>query len=257
MLDAVNALVLPNVHHIGSEMGEQLAQEAHPGRASVPAPRRSAPEPQSQRSFTATMRNTSMGPQTLPVTLPSMSARPATMDVDDVRAYAVLGYLQAHEHASSLSLEHANAYRQVRSHGAAIDGIYAFWPLSRRSMWKVFQGVEPTDEGITRVQQQASDGLYQRALDPEAHAIAKERIEHLCSALAQLSASERALIEYLYEIPLGSTKAAMNAAVDGVHRSTISRRHAKVLSRLRALIKAPLRPIVATECLNGSTLSSQ
>ena len=51
---------------------------------------------------------------------------------------------------------------------------------------------------------------------------------------------KKTLIERLYDIPLGA-QPEDHAAIASVHRSTVSRRHRRVLTRLRSLMEPPCR----------------
>lgn len=174
----------------------------------------------------------------LPVSLPPTPAMPTTMEHGDVRAYAALGFLQAQARTSDLPAEHRQAYCALRSRGAAIDGIYAFWPLSRYAMRKIFaqEQHESTSESIARVQRPAAHLVHQRIPDPETLLALKQRAQALSAALDALSHHDRALVQHVYGIDLGHSDAHIKAVVEGVHRSTVSRRHQAVLSRLRSII---------------------
>ena len=180
-----------------------------------------------------------MDTSTVPVSLPPMSAMPTTMEPDDVRAYATLGYLEAQASTDHLQGAHRDAYCALRSRGAAIDGIYNFWPLSRRAMRKIFAH-DHRHEGATacvdRLLRPAGEALHQRPPDPETLLTLKQRAQMLSAALDALSGRERALVQHLYDIDLGQSDDDLEAVVAGVHRSTVSRRHRRVLSRLRSII---------------------
>jgi len=159
------------------------------------------------------------------------------MERDDVRAYATLGLLEAQTRTKDLGQEHRDAYCALRSRGAAIDGIYAFWPLSRRAMRTVFATRnESTTACIEQLLRPASEALHQRTPDPETLLALKQRAEALSTALDQLSDPERALVQRIYDIDLGYSCDQLDAVVAGVHKSTVSRRHRRVLSRLRSII---------------------
>lgn len=186
-----------------------------------------------------------MDTATYPVALPPLSAMPPTMEPDDVHAYAVLGHLEAQERLDGMSDQHAKAYCAMRSRGAALDGIYHFWPLSRRAMRHLFASEsthESTGQALDRLQRPAALSVAQGTPDPESLVACKQQAERLSAALGRLSHAERALIEHLYGIELGTSEQMLHAVVAGVHRSTVSRRHRRVLSRLRSIIGHPSTP---------------
>lgn len=224
-------------------MGEQLAQEAHPGQAQAPAHQRLVLE-HCDRSFTLKPSVESHMSEAVPPLPPScLRAMPSTMERDDVRAYAMLGHLEARAHAATLRETHARAYCALRSRGAAIAGIYQFWPLSRGSMRRLFQGAcergESVEGAVYRWQQEAAHSLVAPVPTPHELCERKERLTQLHEALERLSQAERALLEQLYGLPLSNADERRHSAASCVHKSTLSRRHAKVLARLRRLIRFP------------------
>ncbi len=164
---------------------------------------------------------------------------PSTMEPDDVRAYAALGFLQAQARTSDLPAAHRQAYCVLRSRGAAIDGIYDFWPLSRRAMRTIFAAKDErggTMDVVEDLLRPASEAIHQRIPDPETLLGLKQQAQALCAALNELHDHERALVQRIYDVDLGASDDQLAAVVAGVHRSTVSRRHRHVLSRLRSII---------------------
>lgn len=187
-----------------------------------------------------------MRSSTIPTVLPPLSAMPSTMEPDDVRAYAALGFLQAQARTNDLSAEHRHAYCTLRSRGAAIDGIYDFWPLSRRAMRTIFATKDErtsTMDAVDDLLRPATEALHRRTPDPETLLDLKQQAQALSAALNELHDHERALVQRIYDVDLGASDDQLAAVVAGVHRSTVSRRHHNVLSRLRSIIgRSPTTP---------------
>lgn len=252
MGDTSFALVSLPTHHIAGAMGGLFSQGTHPSRPAVPATRRAAPEhnvilaPSQLQTGECLMRPI----QTAPC---RPAALPPLMDLADLRAYEALGHLQALATANTENDAKRRAYCARRSTGAARDGVYAFWPASRRTMRRVFSESHGSGPSAHRVlhamAHEATRFMHNAPQSPEVLVMAKQLRARLAAALVQLSDSEREVVRYTFDLDECGQCASSLAVKLNVHRSTIHRRQWHIIRKLRALMLSPSTHIPHKEAI--------
>lgn len=247
--DTSFALVSLPTHHIAGAMDGLSSQGTHSSCPAAPATRWAAPEHEVTIVPFFLMDEYLMN--VAEVVVPRRRALPPLMERDDLRAYAQLGHLQALTTATSNDETHVRALCTTRSTGAAIDGMYAFWPASRRTMHTLFALSEhsqiPVHQLLASRAQVAAEPLVCESPTPEALAIAKQLRVRLAHALAGLPPQDYIVLRYTYDLEGRGESAGSLAVKLNVHRSTIHRRHDHIMRRLRAILLRPMAQVPPKE----------
>lgn len=186
------------------------------------------------------------------------------VDIDDLVGYGHLGLLEARERYDPRRAVNFEVYARHRVRGAIYDGIrQSLGPLKLRTYKRLKQQIiawrlagEPTPAPSTdeariaaaevtwsAIADLASALLAARAeerpppADPETQMIDAERLDAVRDAIQRLDPEDQALVRAVYDFDETGDSAAEVARRQGVHRSSITRRHHAALDRLRRWLR--------------------
>lgn len=183
------------------------------------------------------------------------------VQISDLRQWGRMGALEARERFDPRYGVHFKDFARHRIRGSMFDGLRGMGMLSRRTYERLRRAAideelvgDPTPEpagGPTREQdaqiafqailELATSRLAAVACDPvttpEEGYVRQDTIHKIRQAIDILSDDERRIVRAVYDLDDKGDSGAQLADRSGVSRSAISRRHRKILHRLRRLLK--------------------
>jgi len=178
---------------------------------------------------------------------------------DDLYAEGIIGLMEAQRRFDPRKGVNLEAYARWRIRGSMLDALRRTMPLSRRGYESVRRQALSWHLQEPKAASTQTDGIWLRntisqlttlclldsALNPkeepspEKQLLEKETLARLRRVIESLSSSDQEVIRAVYDMKEQGESGASLARRQGISRSTISRKHSRLLRRIRRLMEEP------------------